>query len=133
MIKRFFIYGLVGWTMEIFWTGLHSLIEGDMRLAAFTNLWMFFIYGCAVFLESIHDIISGWKWPVRGAIWVIIIWGMEYTSGLLLVTLLGIYPWEYSGPFAVDGLITLAFGPAWFAAGLLFERLHRLLDAYQIA
>ena len=56
MIKRFFIYGLIGWGMEIFWTGLYSLISGDLRLLAFTNLWMFFIYGAAVFLEPIHDI-----------------------------------------------------------------------------
>lgn len=119
--------------MEIFWTGLHSLISGDLRLVGFSNLWMFFIYGSAVFLEPIHDTISKWRWPVRGLLWAIIIWGIEYTSGLLLVNVLGVYAWEYTGPFAVDGLITLAYAPAWFVAGLIFERIHRTLDAYQIA
>jgi len=133
MLKRFFIYGLLGWSMEIFWTGLHSFITGDLRLAGFTNLWMFLIYGCAVFLGPIHDAIYGWKWPVRGLIWVVIIWGIEYASGLLLVSMLGVYPWKYTGPYAIDGLVTLAYAPAWFVAGLIFERVHKTLDAYGIA
>lgn len=133
MIKRFFIYGIAGWGMEVFWTGLNSLVNGDLRLAGFSNLWMFFIYGSAVFLEPIHDIMSEWRWPLRGFIWVLIIWGIEYTSGLILVNVLGVYPWIYSGPLAIDGLVTLAFAPAWFAAGLIFERIHKSLDAYGIA
>jgi hypothetical protein len=65
MVKRFFIYGILGWGIEVIWTGLGSLISGDLRLLGFTNLWMFFIYGAAVFLEPINDIISSWKWPFR--------------------------------------------------------------------
>ena len=64
---------------------------------------------------------------------MIIIWGMEYTSGLLFQTTIGISPWYYSGPFAVDNLVRLDYGPAWFIAGLLFERVHNALDAYKIA
>lgn len=119
--------------MEIFWTGMSSLIGGDLRLAGYSNLWMFFIYGAAVFLEPIHDIIRNWRWPIRGVIWMVIIWGIEYTSGLLLVKILGVYPWFYGGPLAVEGIVNLAFAPAWFIAGLLFERAHRMLDAYEIA
>ncbi|MCX7922173.1 MAG: hypothetical protein N3B21_09210 [Clostridia bacterium] len=133
MIKRFIIYGLVGWSMEVIWTGLYSLINGDLRLGAFTNLWMFFIYGSAIFLEPIHDIIYEWRWPVRGLIWVVIIWGIEFTSGLVLKSVLGLSPWIYTGPFAIDGLIRLDFGPAWFVAGMVFERIHRTLDAYRVA
>jgi hypothetical protein len=133
MIKRFFIYGLIGWGMEIFWTGLYSLISGDLRLEAFTNLWMFFIYGAAVFLEPIHDIISKWRWPVRGFIWVVLIWGMEYTSGFILRSILGVNVWTYYGKFAIEGLVRLDYAPAWFIAGMMFERIHRTLDEYGIA
>jgi hypothetical protein len=129
-LKRFFIYGLVGWGMEIVWTGLYSLVNGDMRLEAFTNLWMFLIYGSAVFLEPIHDIIGTWRWYFRGVIWVVIIWGIEYTSGQVLLNLLGVYPWVYYGRFAVDGLVRLDFAPAWFVAGMLFERIHGTLDEF---
>jgi uncharacterized membrane protein len=132
MLKRFFIYGIVGWSMEVLWTGMGSLVNGDLRLAGFSNLWMFFIYGAAVFLESIHDLISDWPWPLRGLTWMFIIWGIEYFCGFVLQMILGVYPWLYKGPFAVDGLITLAFAPAWFTAGLFFERVHRTLDAYNV-
>jgi uncharacterized membrane protein len=133
MVKRFFIYGIAGWGMEIVWTGLESLLTGDLTLGGFTNLWMFFIYGSAVFLEPIHDTIRSWPWIVRGVMWTIIIWGIEYTSGLILVSILGIYPWRYNSIFAIDGLVRLDFGPAWFMAGLIFEQLHRKLDQYEIA
>jgi len=131
MMKRFFIYGFAGWSIEIFWTGLHSLMMGDLKLQGYTNLWMFLIYGCAIFLEPIHDILSGWRWMFRGLLWVIIIWGIEYTSGLILFNILSVYPWYYSGPFAVDNLVRIDFAPAWFVAGLLFERLHRTLEVRQ--
>jgi len=130
MIKRFFIYGMVGWGMEIFWTGLGSFLQGDLSLMSFTSLWMFFIYGSAVFLEPIHDIIKNWILPIRGLIWVVIIWGMEYSSGLLLLKVLGVHPWIYYGPFAVDTLVRLDYAPAWFLAGLIFERIHYSIDFY---
>lgn len=133
MIKRFFIYGLTGWGMEIVWTGLYSMINGDIRLLGSTSMWMLLIYGCGVFLEPIHDIIGSWWWFFRGVIWVTIIWGIEYTSGLILLKILGICPWVYTDQYAVDGLITLKYAPAWFVAGLFFERLHHTLDIYGVA
>lgn len=133
MLKRFLIYGLIGWCLEIIWTGLSSLIQGDLRLMGFTNLWMFFIYGLAVFLEPLHDKIAEWRWPVRGFFWLMLIWGIEYLSGLILVNILGVYPWKYTDPLAIDGLITVSFAPVWFVGGLLFEKLHHTLDSWQIA
>lgn len=133
MLKRFAIYGLIGWGTEVAWTGLGSLIGGDLRLLGYSNIWMFFIYGCAVFLEPINDVIAGWNWFFRGILWLVMIWGMEYTSGLVLYLALGVHPWLYTDGMAVDGLVTLAYAPAWFAAGMLFERIHRTLDAWKVA
>lgn len=134
MLKRFIIYGLLGWNIEVFWTGLGSLVGGDWNLPGATSLWMFFIYGSSVFvLEPIHHIISRWRWPFRGIIWVAIIWGIEYISGLFLTQVIGVSPWYYTGPFAIDGLVRIDFAPAWFVAGLLFEWLHNLMDRYNFA
>ena len=119
--------------MEIIWTGLDSLRSGDIRLTGNSTIWMLLVYGLAVFLEPLHDIIRGWNFFARGIIWVVLIWGMEYSTGLLLYTLLGVHPWLYNGPFAVDGLVTLAYAPAWFVAGMVFERIHNTLDAYHVA
>jgi hypothetical protein len=133
MLKRYFFYGLVGWGIEIIWTGAHSLISGDLRLLGQSNIWMFFIYGCAVFLEPIHHAIKGWHFMARGLLWIIIIWSIEYASGWLLYTILGVYPWYYSDFLAVNGLITFAYAPAWFIAGMVFEGLHKGLDNIGIA
>ena len=132
MAKRFLIYGFAGWCMEIIWTGLHSLITGNLKMQGYTSMWMFLIYGCAVFLEPIHDIIKRWRWYTRGIIWVVLIWGMEYTSGFIMIGLLGIAPWHYLGPFAIDNLVRIDYAPAWFAAGLIFESMHKKLDIYDI-
>ncbi len=134
MLKRFVIYGLLGWNIEVLWTGFHSLFSGDLNMQGATTLWMFFVYGSAVFvLEPIHHIISKWRWPFRGIIWVVIIWGIEYASGLFLTQVVGVTPWYYSGPFAIDGLVRVDYAPAWFIAGLAFEWVHNRLDDYKIA
>jgi uncharacterized membrane protein len=44
-----------------------------------------------------------------------------------------VVPWDYTGtPLAVAGVIRLDYAPAWFVAGLLFERLHDWLMAARI-
>ncbi len=133
MIKRFFIYGIVGWSMEIIWTGLYSLVTGDMTLQAYTSLWMFLIYGSAIFLEPLHDIIKDWNFIFRGIIWVVIIWGIEFSTGKILLNLLHAYPWQYFGNTAIEGLVRLDYAPAWFVAGLVFETIHKTLDNLKIA
>jgi len=92
MLKRFFFYGIAGWGIEIIWTGMHSLMNGDLRLPGHSNIWMFFIYGCAVFLEPIHHAIAYRHWIFRGLAWVMIIWAIEYASGFILFRILGVYP-----------------------------------------
>lgn len=132
MIKRYFLYGVIGWSMEIVWTGIYSLVNGDLALEAYTSLWMFFIYGSAVLLEPLHDIIRNWNVILRGIIWVVIIWGIEYSTGKLLLGILDVYPWQYFGEFAIEGIVRLDYAPAWFIAGLLFERMHATLDKLKI-
>jgi hypothetical protein len=90
--KRFLFYGLLGWTSEIVFTGLDSLVRGDLRLIGFTNLWMFLIYGLAVFFEPLHALIAKWPWPLRGLFWMLLIYGGEYLSGLDLLNKLGVKP-----------------------------------------
>ncbi|AFV02953.1 hypothetical protein UNSWDHB_611 [Dehalobacter sp. UNSWDHB] len=69
---------------------------------------------------------------MRGLVWLTAIWGIEYFSGLFLLKILGVYPWRYTDPLAINGLITLSYAPVWFIGGLLFERVHRKLDAFVI-
>lgn len=129
MWLRFVVYGILGWTLEIVWTGLGGILRGDPRLASRTYLWMFLIYGLAApVLEPIHGLVKSWSWPLRGFAWTLSIFTIEYITGWFLREVTGACPWDYTGVrSSVHGLIRLDYAPAWFVVGLLFEQLHRFL------
>lgn len=131
MLTRFVIYGVLGWAVEIVWTGLGSVLRRDPRLTAQTYLWMFPIYGGgALLFERIHIWMGTQPWMVRGFVWVGAIYAVEFVCGAIIRRIVGACPWDYRGtPLAVDGLIRLDYAPAWFALGLLFERVHIALLA----
>jgi uncharacterized membrane protein len=126
---RLLIYGLLGWCLEVFWTGFESAVSGDPRLSSHTYLWMFPIYGLAVFLEPVHDAMRNVHWFLRGTIWVLIIFALEYSTGSLIRSLIGYSPWDYSGMsrWEINGLVRLDMAPLWFITGLLFEQIHDFL------
>lgn len=130
---HFIIYGLLGWCLEIIWTGVGSLLAGDVCLTARTYLWMFPIYGLVIVFEPLHDIIRYWPVWRRGIIWMLLYFAVEYLTGWLLSVMLGTVPWDYSlAALNIHGLIRLDYAPAWFAAGLLFEKVHDRLDHVRI-
>ena len=51
--QNFFRCGMIGWTMEILWTGLHAFRIRNPKLTGSSSLWMFPIYGSAAFLAPI--------------------------------------------------------------------------------
>ena len=132
MLIRYMIYGLLGWNIEIIWTGLTSLATGSKNLMGHTSLWMFFIYGLAVFvLEPVHEFIAEFHWFWRGCICTLLIFAIEFITGTFL-KFAGIQAWNYTGPAAIFGVIRLDYAPLWFAVGLIFERIHDLLLSYHI-
>ncbi|MFZ7120820.1 MAG: putative ABC transporter permease [Eubacteriaceae bacterium] len=132
IFKKFIVYGLIGICLEIFWTGLTSLINSDYTMEGRTYIWMFFIYGMAIFFEPIHNTIRQKNIFIRGFIYMFIIFTIEYISGFILRCIIGACPWNYTDYASIDGLITLNFIPVWFFAGLLFERIHDLLNCIVI-
>ncbi len=122
MIRDFIFYGFSGWIMEILWTGILSLKEGNKRLIGYTYLYMFPIYGCAVFFEPICLLLSECNFIVRGVIYMICIFSWEYMSGYITEKIVGICPWNYTNAkYNIDGFIRLDYAPLWFMAGLWFE------------
>lgn len=125
MKTRFIIYGLVGWVAETLFTGLDSLLKGDLTMRGWTYIWMFPIYGLMILLEPVYSLIRKWPVVLRGGVYTIIIFGIEYTTGWIIRELIGKCPWDYGlEPYSIDGLITLRFIPVWFVGALLFEKLH---------
>jgi len=119
--------------MEIIWTGIGSFLDGDIYLNARTYIWMFPIYGLAILFEPIHDRIRAWPVIIRGGVYTLLIFIIEYLAGWTLQNIIGVCPWDYGdSTFSIDGFIRLDYAPAWFAAGLIFERIHDLLNSIEI-
>lgn len=132
-MERFIIYGLLGWCLEVIWTGIGSLLNGDVSLAARTYLWMFPIYGSIILFEPVHDKIRIWPVWMRGTVWVMLYFAAEYFTGWILLQVIGMVPWDYSQAiFNIRGLIRLDYAPAWFAAGLLYEKIHDYLGRVRL-
>lgn len=125
MWKRFIIYGLLGLCAEVLWNGFGAMLKGDVLLRGTTCIWMFPIYGSAIFLEPIHYRIKHLPLIVRGGIYMVLIFAVELISGLLLKLVLGVCPWNYvNTTFSICGIITLDYAPVWFVVGIMFERIH---------
>lgn len=131
-LRRFLIYGIIGLVLEVIYTGLASLLKGDLSMQGFTFLVMMPIYGLFVFLEPFHTHLRPYPWWIRGLIYLVMIWLIEYSSGLILAKFLGHCPWCYSDPLNVKGYITLRMAPEWFLVGLGFEVLHDFLDTLPV-
>ncbi len=123
MIKRGFIYGLIGLFFEVLWTGICSFLSGDYTFYSHTALIMLPVYGSAVFLEPIFLslINNGVPVVIRGAYYATLIFACEYFSGKAL-SLFDLCPWEYTGIYNIEGVIRLDYAPLWFTAGLIYER-----------
>ena len=126
---RFVIYGLLGWCLEIVWTGLPKRCPIDWRLRAHTSWWMFPIYGLiAPLYEPLHTHLraANQPWFARGGIYAVGIMAIEISSGWLIERLTGAIPWDYrtSTRWQWRGLTRIDYLPLWFVVGLGLEPLH---------
>ena len=125
MWKRFVIYGLLGLCAEVLWNGFGAMLKGDVLLRGTTCIWMFPIYGLAIFLEPVHNRIKHLPLILRGGIYMILIFAVELVSGLLLRLILGTCPWNYVNKgMSLYGIITLDYAPVWLLVGMAFEKIH---------
>ena len=129
MFTRFLLFGVIGWCLEIIWTGFGSLSRGDFSLSAKTSVWMFFIYGCGAFFQPVISSIIRYPLLARGLIYVLAIFAVEFILGYIM-TQLDVCPWDYSSAkLNIMGLIRLDYAPLWFIVGILFEYAHLRLDS----
>jgi len=113
--------------MEVFWTGLNALLKKDYKLSSTTSVWMFFIYGMAVFLEPVILVLQPLPLVVRGLVYALCIFAVEYVTGGFMKRV-NLCPWDYSGSrYSIQGVIRLDYAPVWFTAGLIFERVFFLI------
>ena len=129
--KNFILCGLIGWYLECLWTGLASLFHKDRELTCHTSFWMFPIYGMAAVIKPIHDSTKHYPLAVRGILYTILIYVVEFVTGCLL-KLFHACPWDYSkAHHNLKGVIRLDYFPAWFGMGLLYERILDAVEQFQ--
>ena len=123
MMKNKFIQcGLLGWCLEIFWTGLKSLRQRKMKLMGQSSIWMFPIYGMAFLFAPLSKLLRRRSAWFRGSVYMCLIFLMEYVSGTILKKR-NCCPWDYShAKLNIHGIIRLDYAPVWFLTGLLYER-----------
>ena len=88
------------------------------------------IYGLIAFLfEPVHNALRLYPWPLRGILYTIGLWIVEYVTGSILRFTTGKCPWDYTdrAKYHIHGLIRLDYAPIWFAFCMALEPLHDLL------
>lgn len=119
----FLLCGVSGWCMECAWTGIGSMLGKDKALNCHTSIWMFPIYGMAACLSPLTKTLASHKPLFRGTVYMLCIYSAEYITGTILKKY-NACPWDYSkSKYQYKGVIRLDYAPAWFAAGLFFEKL----------
>lgn len=88
--------------------------------------------GGGLLFELVYAVIQPYPWFVRGAIYVIGCFAVEYATGWLIKQLSGTIPWDYSANrWHVHGLIRLDYAPAWFVFGFLLERVATVVNVVE--
>lgn len=117
--------GILGWCMEILFTSVQSFRRREKKGMGNTSVFMFPIYGLAVFLKPICHLAKGLHVVLRGIIYTACIFTAEYGTGRFLQKR-DMCPWDYSSsPWNVRSIIRLDYAPVWFFTGLIFERFLR--------
>nr|WP_295279672.1 hypothetical protein [uncultured Blautia sp.] len=124
MKKHPFLFcGLTGWCLEILWTGLHSLMQGDFSMKGTTSLLMFPIYGCAALILPAYGRLKSLPFLLRGFLYTALFYLVEFASGSVLQAF-HICPWDYTGArHQYKGIVRLDYLPVWFFTGLFFEKI----------
>ena len=124
MRKTFIQCGILGWGMEILWTGLDSFRRRDFTLTGHSSLWMFPIYGCAAFIGPVSRLLRKKNLLFRGNLYMLGIFLVEFFTGSLLKKK-NWCPWDYGdAPLNIHGVIRLDYAPLWLLAGLFFEHVQ---------
>ncbi len=134
-ITRFFLFALIGLLMEVFFTAIAHLVQGDWNMRGSTSPWMMLDYGLlGVLTAPIRDALQRKGVPLAGraAVYMLGIFLIEYVSGIAF-TAAGLRIWDYSHyPYNLHGQITLLYAPLWFGLGLGVECLYRKVDAITV-
>ncbi len=122
----------VGLACEVVFTAIVDYpTSGNLRLKGYTYVWMRPIYALVYpFCTILVPRLAVYPILMRGFVYMLLIYAVEYSSGWILRRFVGECPWEkeyHKARWNFHGLIRLDFAPAWIGAALLFEWTYRVL------
>ena len=145
LISKFFLYGILGWAIEIFFTGIGELVNRRWKAIGQSSFWMFPVYAItALILEAVS---AGIQQPfyLKAFIYVPIFYGSEALSGLAICWLTrrlhsvfsgtqqGEIPWSYpQADWTLFGLINPKMVWAWFILALLFDFFSSIMGKFVV-
>jgi uncharacterized membrane protein len=128
LLFNFFAYGIIGWVIEVIYTGLHSVVaQRDPEAVSTTYLWSLPIYGLGglalEFMRFHWPIAYLWPWW-RFVLQVFTLFAIEYLSGAAIKRLIGSVPWNYNrsgSRWSIDGCIRLDMWWCWGGLGIVYD------------
>jgi uncharacterized membrane protein len=120
----------IGITMEVIATSIMDFVKfRDPRLKGETYLWMLPIYAVVpsiyIFVQSILPDIN---WIVKGLVYMLAFYLLEFIAGLLIKAIVGVSPWNYKTyRFHYKEVICLEYAPVWFIYGIVGEKYFEFL------
>lgn len=122
MRKKFFRCGILGWCLEIIWTGFLAFRRREMKLFGRTSIWMFPIYGLAGIFIPLFQKLYRFPALIRGTFYTAGIFFVEFLTGTWLKKK-DCCPWDYSkAKYNLKGVVRLDYAPLWFFTGLFMEK-----------
>lgn len=133
---RFLIFACGGMLWEVFYGASLSARNGNWSLHGQSSPWMMIDYGLlGIILWPIAVRLTQWKLPLpaRAFVYMLLIYSVEYVSGIIFTWGLGLRVWSYEGiPYNLHGQIMLYSAPIWYALGLCAEFLYRKVNAVAV-
>jgi len=126
------LFAVLGLGLEVIFTGLFDCRRGTLcHLMGYSSLWYLPLYMLVpVCFNAGSSLVFQFNWIVRGIIYMLLIFAIEFVAMFLLRLLLGASPSEksyYQSPFNIKGLIRLDYAPVMFVLGLFLECVYRHL------
>jgi hypothetical protein len=129
-------FACFGVTIEVVFTALSALFNQSplcgkslISMAGTSYVWMIFIYALIpIFGILLHDKTKPIPTLLRLPLYVLIIYVVEFTSGLLLQCFTGSCPWHYTSGWNIMGFIRLDYFPAWLLFVWLVEQIYIFMN-----
>ena len=135
MIFEATLFAIAGLGLEVVGTAiLDCSKDGERQLKGYSSVWYVPFYAVAPLLlfHNLHASLFALPFYVRGPLYALIFWLVEYPGMWVLRVILGKSPSEtsyYQSPWNVHGLIRLDFGPGLVLLGFALEWIYRNLHS----